>query len=153
MDAPAAASFAVALEEVERERVRETARLARLRDETIERIQHAVPAAVLRGSRDRRLDNNINFTFPGCQSDSLLFLLDEQGISVSTGSACQAGVAQPSHVLLAMGLSEADAHSALRITLGHTTTEADLNRLVAALPGAYERALRAGLTSDARPGH
>jgi cysteine desulfurase len=146
MDAPAAASFAVALEEVERERVRETARLARLRDETIERIQHAVPAAVLRGSRDRRLDNNINFTFPGCQSDSLLFLLDEQGISVSTGSACQAGVAQPSHVLLAMGLSEADAHSALRITLGHTTTEADLDRLVEALPGVFERALRAGLT-------
>jgi cysteine desulfurase len=146
MDAPAAASFAAALEEVERERARETARLARLRDETIERIQHAVPAAVLRGSRDRRLDNNINFTFPGCQSDSLLFLLDEQGISVSTGSACQAGVAQPSHVLLAMGLSEADAHSALRITLGHTTTEADLDRLVEALPGVYERALRAGLT-------
>lgn len=146
MDAPAAASFAVALEEVERERVREAARLASLRDDAIVRIQHAVPSAVLRGTRDNRLDNNINFTFPGCQSDSLLFLLDEQGISVSTGSACQAGVAQPSHVLLAMGLSEADAHSALRITLGHTTTEADLDRLVEALPGVYERALRAGLT-------
>lgn len=151
MDAPAAASFAVALEEVERERVREAARLASLRDDAIVRIQHAVPSAVLRGTRDNRLDNNINFTFPGCQSDSLLFLLDEQGISVSTGSACQAGVAQPSHVLLAMGLSEADAHSALRITLGHTTTEADLDRLVEALPGVYERALRAGLTSDVRP--
>jgi cysteine desulfurase len=151
MDAPAAASFAVALEEVERERVREAARLASLRDDAIVRIQNAVPSAVLRGTRDNRLDNNINFTFPGCQSDSLLFLLDEQGISVSTGSACQAGVAQPSHVLLAMGLSEADAHSALRITLGHTTTEADLDRLVEALPGVYERALRAGLTSDVRP--
>jgi cysteine desulfurase len=146
MDAPAAASFAAALEEVERERARETARLANLRDDAIVRIQQAVPSAVLRGSRENRLDNNINFTFPGCQSDSLLFLLDEQGISVSTGSACQAGVAQPSHVLLAMGLTEADAHSALRITLGHTTTEADLDRLVEALPGVYERALRAGLT-------
>lgn len=151
MDAPAAASFAAALEEVERERARETARLENLRDDAIVRIQHAVPSAVLRGTRENRLDNNINFTFPGCQSDSLLFLLDEQGISVSTGSACQAGVAQPSHVLLAMGLSEADAHSALRITLGHTTTEADLDVLVDALPGVYERALRAGLTSDARP--
>ena len=150
MDAPAAASFAAALEEVERERAREIARLANLRDDAIVRIQQAVPSAVLRGSRENRLDNNINFTFPGCQSDSLLFLLDEQGISVSTGSACQAGVAQPSHVLLAMGLSEADAHSALRITLGHTTTEADLDRLVEALPGVYERALRAGLTSDVR---
>ena len=146
MDAPAAASFAAALEEVERDRARETARLEKLRDDAIARIQHAVPSAVLRGTRDNRLDNNINFTFPGCQSDSLLFLLDEQGISVSTGSACQAGVAQPSHVLLAMGLSEADAQSALRITLGHTTTEADLDRLVEALPGVYERALRAGLT-------
>ncbi|CAB4555016.1 unannotated protein [freshwater metagenome] len=151
MDAPAAASFAAALEEVERERARETARLENLRDDAIVRIQHAVPSAVLRGTRENRLDNNINFTFPGCQSDSLLFLLDEQGISVSTGSACQAGVAQPSHVLLAMGLSEADAHSALRITLGHTTTETDLDVLVDALPGVYERALRAGLTSDARP--
>ena len=146
MDAPAAASFAAALEEVERDRARETARLEKLRDDAIARIQHAVPSAVLRGTRENRLDNNINFTFPGCQSDSLLFLLDEQGISVSTGSACQAGVAQPSHVLLAMGLSEADAQSALRITLGHTTTEADLDRLVEALPGVYERALRAGLT-------
>ncbi|MCX6495177.1 MAG: cysteine desulfurase family protein [Actinobacteria bacterium] len=146
MDAPAAASFAAALEEVERERARETARLANLRDDAIVRIQHAVPSVVLRGTRENRLDNNINFTFPGCQSDSLLFLLDEQGISVSTGSACQAGVAQPSHVLLAMGLSKADAHSALRITLGHTTTETDLDVLVDALPGVYERALRAGLT-------
>jgi len=146
MDAPAAASFAAALEEVERERAGESERLSRLRDDAIARIQHAVPTAVLRGSPDHRLDNNINFTFPGCQSDSLLFLLDEQGISVSTGSACQAGVAQPSHVLLAMGLSETDAHSALRITLGHTTSAADLDVLVHALPEAYERALRAGLT-------
>jgi cysteine desulfurase len=146
LDAPAAASFAAALEEVERERAGETGRLEALRDDAIARILCAVPSAVLRGSREHRLDNNINFTFSGCQSDSLLFLLDEQGISVSTGSACQAGVAQPSHVLLAMGLSETDAQSALRITLGHTTTAADLEALVDALPGAYERASRAGYT-------
>jgi cysteine desulfurase len=106
-----------------------------------------VPAAVPRGSRSDRLEHNINVTFPGCQSDSLLFLLDEQGVSVSTGSACQAGVAQPSHVLMAMGLSEADASSALRITLGHTTTQADVDALVAALPRAYELALSAGRTA------
>ena len=148
LDAPAAASFAAALEDVERGRVAETARLERLRDETIGRIQLAIPSAVLRGSRKNRLDNNINFTFPGCQSDSLLFLLDERGISVSTGSACQAGVAQPSHVLLAMGLGDVDAQSALRITLGYTTTAADLDLLVAALPAAYDRAARAGLTRN-----
>jgi len=129
---------------VERERVAESARLRQLRDETITRILHAVPTAQLRGARDPRLDNNINVTFPGCQSDSLLFLLDEQGISVSTGSACQAGVAQPSHVLLAMGLDETDAQSALRITLGHTTTAADLDALVRALPDVHARAHRAG---------
>ncbi len=147
LDAPAAASFATALEEVVAEFEGESARLAQLRDDTIARIRAVIPEAVLRGSSEHRLDNNINFTFPGCQSDSLLFLLDEAGISVSTGSACQAGVAQPSHVLLAMGLSEADAHSAIRVTLGRTTTQADIDRLIAALPDAYARALRAGRTS------
>ena len=148
LDAPAAASFAAALDEMEREREGEVARLRALTDDTWVRILAAVPAAVPRGSREARLEHNLNLTFPGCQSDSLLFLLDEQGVSVSTGSACQAGVAQPSHVLMAMGLSEADASSALRITLGHTTTQADVDALVAALPRAYELALSAGRTAN-----
>ncbi len=148
LDAPAAASFAAALDEMEREREGEVARLRALTDEAWARILAAVPSAVPRGSREDRLEHNLNLTFPGCQSDSLLFLLDEQGISVSTGSACQAGVAQPSHVLMAMGLSEADASSALRITLGHTTTQADVDALVAALPRAYELALSAGRTAN-----
>ncbi len=148
LDAPAAASFAAALDEMEREREGEVARIRALTDDTWARILAAVPAAVPRGSREARLEHNLNLTFPGCQSDSLLFLLDEQGVSVSTGSACQAGVAQPSHVLMAMGLSEADASSALRITLGHTTTQADVDALVAALPRAYELALSAGRTAN-----
>jgi cysteine desulfurase len=147
LDAPAAASFATALDEAEAVRETEVARLRALTDDAWTRILAAVPAAVPRGSRSDRLEHNINVTFPGCQSDSLLFLLDEQGVSVSTGSACQAGVAQPSHVLMAMGLSEADASSALRITLGHTTTQADVEALVAALPRAYELALSAGRTA------
>ena len=147
LDAPAAASFAAALDEAEAEREAEVARLRELTDDAWKRILAAVPAAIPRGSLSARLEHNINFTFPGCQSDSLLFLLDEQGVSVSTGSACQAGVARPSHVLMAMGLSEADASSALRITLGHTTTQADVDALVAALPRAYERALSAGRTA------
>ena len=148
LDAPAAASFAAALDEVEREREGEVARVRALTDEAWARILAAVPSAVPRGSREARLEHNLNLTFPGCQSDSLLFLLDEQGISVSTGSACQAGVAQPSHVLMAMGLSEADASSALRITLGHTTTQSDVDALVAALPRAYELAVSAGRTAN-----
>ncbi len=148
LDAPAAASFAAALDEVEREREVEVARVRALADEAWARILTEVPSAVPRGSREARLEHNLNLTFPGCQSDSLLFLLDEQGVSVATGSACQAGVAQPSHVLMAMGLDEADASSALRITLGHTTTQADVDALVAALPRAYELALSAGRTAN-----
>jgi cysteine desulfurase len=79
----------------------------------------------------------------------LLFLLDGAGVSVSTGSACQAGVPEASHVLLGMGLSEAEALGALRFTLGHTSTEADVDALLAALPAAVERASRAGYADRA----
>ena len=104
-----------------------------------------MPAAVLHGDPVKRVDNNAHFTFPGCEGDSLLFLLDVAGISVSTGSACRAGIPEPSHVLLAMGLDDVDARGALRITVGHSTTEADIDALLAALPEAYARASRAGL--------
>jgi cysteine desulfurase len=124
----------------------EHARLLTLRDATIEKIQKLVPDAALSGDPVNRLDNNVNFTFPGCQSDSLLFLLDAMGVSVSTGSACQAGVAQPSHVLLAMGHDERGASSALRISLGHTTTQEELDEFFAALPEAVQRARKAGTT-------
>jgi len=146
-DASAAASFAAAARDSDRDRVSEAVRLTALRDATIVRILAALPGASVQGDRVNRLDNNINITFPGCQSDSLLYLLDEQGISVSTGSACQAGVTQASHVLLAMGNDIATASSALRITLGHTTTQDDLDALLVALPQAHARAHAAGLTA------
>lgn len=147
LDAPAIAAFGAAAAEVAASQESEGARLSALRDDLAARILSAVPEAVLRGNPSDRLDNNVNVTFPGCQSDSLLFLLDEQGVSVSTGSACQAGVAQPSHVLLAMGLDEAGASSALRMTLGWATTPADIDRLIEVLPGAYAKALAAGRTA------
>jgi len=120
-------------------------RLRLLRDRLITGIQRAVPSAILRGDPTGRLPGNVHFTFPGCEGDSLLYLLDVAGFSVSTGSACQAGVPEASHVLLAMGLSEADARGALRMTLGDDTTEAEIDALVAALPSAVERAARAGM--------
>jgi len=147
MDAPAIASLAVALSDTAAHQHQEELRLIALRDKTIGGIRRIVPDAVLSGDPTNRLSHNVNFTFPGCQSDSLLFLLDAQGISVSTGSACQAGVAEPSHVLLAMGHDERGATSALRITLGHTTTEDDIDAFLAALPDAVERARRAGITA------
>jgi cysteine desulfurase len=146
-DAPAAASFAAAARESDRERESEVARLTVLRDATIARILSVIPGASLQGDPVNRLDNNINITFPGCQSDSLLYLLDEKGVSVSTGSACQAGVTQASHVLLAMGNDMPAASSALRITLGHTTTQDDLDALLEVLPLAHSRAHAAGLTA------
>ena len=147
MDAPAVASLAAALTQTYECRETEEQRLRALRDKTIAGIQSIVPDAVLSGDPHERLSHNVNFTFPGCQSDSLLFLLDAQGISVSTGSACQAGVAEPSHVLLAMGHDERGATSALRITLGHTTTEVEIDAFLAALPEAVERARRAGVSA------
>lgn len=118
--------------------------LAPLRDRLIAGIHDAVPDAVLRGDPVHRLPGNAHFTFPGCEGDSLLFLLDAAGVSVSTGSACQAGVPEASHVLLAMGLSEPAARGALRCTLGHGSTDADVDALLAALPAAVERARAAG---------
>ena len=125
------------------------ARLRALRDRLIAGIRTAVPSAVLRGDPVDRLAGNAHFTFPGCEGDSLLFLLDVAGFSVSTGSACQAGVPEASHVLLAMGVSESDARGALRITLGPETTEAEVDSFVAALPAAVERASKAGLADRA----
>ena len=94
------------------------------------------------------LPGTLHFTVPGAEGDSLLMLLDARGIAASTGSACQAGVPEPSHVLLAMGLSEADARGALRVTLGPATTVDEIDALLAALPEAVERAQAAGLAGQ-----
>jgi cysteine desulfurase len=147
-DVAAAVSFAVAARAAADELAQERTRLAGLRDRLIRGVREAVPDAVLSGlpeASPERVASNAHFTFPGAQGDSLLFLLDLAGISVSTGSACQAGIPEPSHVLLAMGRDEPDARSALRMTLGRTTTEADVDALIAALPAAYAQASRAGL--------
>jgi cysteine desulfurase len=118
---------------------------SRLRDRLIAGVLEAVPGAVLRGDPIDRLPGNAHFTFPGCEGDSLLFLLDSVGFSVSTGSACQAGVPEASHVLLALGLDEPTARGALRFTLGPATTVDEVDALLAALPAAVRRARIAGL--------
>jgi cysteine desulfurase len=93
-----------------------------------------------------RLPGNAHFSFPGCEGDSLLLLLDARGIECSTGSACSAGVARPSHVLLSMGQDEERARSSLRFSLGHTSTASDVDALVDAIGPVVERARRAGLS-------
>ncbi|MEN2741948.1 cysteine desulfurase family protein [Microbacterium sp. X-17] len=151
-DVAAAVAFAAAALAAEAERADEARRLAGLRDRLIRGVREAVPAAVLSGpepSSGERVAANAHFVFPGAQGDSLLFLLDLAGLSVSTGAACTAGIPEPSHVLLAMGRSEQEARSALRFTLGRTSTEADVDALLAALPSAYAQAARAGLAERA----
>jgi cysteine desulfurase len=146
-DVAGAVSFAVAARHAEDRLSSEPVRLAALRDRVVAGILADVPSARLNGpTGDRRLPGNAHFAFPGCEGDSLLFLLDMAGVSVSTGSACQAGIPEPSHVLRAMGRSELDARGALRVTLGHSTTDADVDALLAAVPHAYAQAARAGLS-------
>ena len=142
LDTPAIAAFARALELAVDGRELLHARLERLRTELVDRVLDAVPDVVVNGDPQpgHRLPGIAHLGFPGCEGDSLLMLLDAAGIECSTGSACTAGVPQPSHVLLAMGQPEDVARGSLRFSLGHTTTREDLDRLVAVLPGAVERA-------------
>lgn len=113
--------------------------VAALRDRLLAGLA-ALPGVTLRGARDDRLPGNAHATFAGADGDALLYLLDREGFSVSTGSACQAGVAEVSHVLLAMGVPEAEARGALRFTLGPTTTADEIDALLAVLPDVLARA-------------
>lgn len=146
LDTASIAAFAAAAESATTALAAESARIRALRDRLVDGVRERVPEAVLRGAAgDGRLPGNAHFTFPGCEGDSLLFLLDLAGVESSTGSACTAGVPRPSHVLLAMGLDEDTARGAQRFTLGHASTEADVDALLTALPDAYARALKAGM--------
>jgi cysteine desulfurase len=145
LDTPAIRAFAVAAAECARGRVDEAARLAELRDDLIAQVLAAVPDAVLNGPPPGpdRLPGNAHFSFPGCEGDALLMLLDANGIACSTGSACTAGVAEPSHVLLAMGADDSRARGSLRFSLGHTSTKNDVDALALVIGEAVDRARRA----------
>lgn len=153
-DVASAAAFATAARLAASEMSVEQERLRRLRDRLVDAVLAGVPDVVLNGppiGGDHRLASNAHFAFSGCQGDSILFLLDMAGISVSTGSACQAGVPEPSHVLLAMGRTEDVARSALRVTLGRTTTDADVDAFLEAIPGVVRSARKAGLSEREVP--
>src|SRR6202789_609971 len=145
LDAPAIRAFATAAVISAEHREAEAKRLSVLRDDLIRQITEAVPDAILNGPPPGpgRLPGNAHFSFPGCEGDALLMLLDAKDIAASTGSACTAGVAQPSHVLLAMGADANRARSSLRFSLGHTSTQEDVDALGAAIGEAVQRARRA----------
>jgi cysteine desulfurase len=148
VDVPAIHAMATAVREVVKRREKRARELAELRDDLVIAVRAAVPDAILNG--DPGLPTHAHFTFPGCAGDSLLMLLDAKGIECSTGSACTAGVAQPSHVLLAMGMDPAAARGSLRFSLGHTSTKADVAALAQAIGPAVERARTAGLSGMRR---
>ncbi|MFD4353325.1 cysteine desulfurase family protein [Nocardia sp. NPDC058518] len=143
-DVAAAIGMAAALRDAVADLPARAQQLRALREELIDGVRAAVPEAVLNGPADR-LPGNAHFTFPGCEGDSLLMLLDAAGVECSTGSACNAGVASPSHVLIAMGVQPWQARSSLRFSLGHTSTRADVETLLTVLPQVIDRARAAGL--------
>jgi cysteine desulfurase len=153
LDVPAIRGFAVAMHHATADLAVESKRLVALRDRLIRGAQDAgfgvrVSGDWEPGDGNGRLPGNAHLLVPGCDGDSLLYLLDAAGVECSTGSACQAGVPQPSHVLLAMGMPEHQARGALRLTLGHTSTNADVDAFLAALPAALERAQRAQVATS-----
>ncbi len=151
IDAPAIAGFATAVELAVGQQDDHAARVSALRDDLVRHVRLRVPDAQLNGDDEagpeHRLPGNAHLTFPGCEGDSLLMLLDARGIACSTGSACSAGVPQPSHVLLAMGRTDEQARSSLRFSLGHTSTQQDVDALVEAVGPVVERARAAGVAA------
>ncbi|WP_411143770.1 cysteine desulfurase family protein [Streptomyces sp. x-80] len=148
LDTPAVVAFAAAGRHAAAHREEFARDIGALRDQLVKAVHAAAPDAVLGGDPDPagRLPANAHFSFPGCEGDSLLLLLDAQGIACSTGSACTAGVAQPSHVLLATGMDRDLARGTLRFSLGHTSTEQDVAALAAAIGPVVARARSAGLS-------
>ena len=129
-----------------------SARLRALRDRLVEGVLAEIDDVRFNGSRDSRLPGNAHFTFRGCEGDSLLMLLDANGIECSTGSACTAGVPQASHVLIAVGDDPATARGSLRLSLGHTSVDDDVDAALRVLPGAVDRARRAALAAAGASG-
>ena len=146
LDTPGIVGLAHAAAIAVAEQPERAARVGALRDDLVAEVLRQVPDAVLNGAAPGpgRLPGNAHFSFPGCEGDSLLMLLDARGIECSTGSACSAGVARPSHVLLAMGADEERARGSLRFSLGHTSATADVSALADAIGPVVERARRAG---------
>ncbi len=147
IDAPGAVGLAYAVADAVRRQPAEGRRLDALRRRLVDGVRGVVDDVLVNGHPVEHLPGIAHLSFPGCEGDSLLMLLDARGIECSTGSACSAGVAQPSHVLLAMGADPARARGSLRFSLGHTSTEADVDAVVDAIGPVVERARRAGVTS------
>jgi cysteine desulfurase len=145
-DSAAASAMALAVKEAVDEQAQLEILHAKLSARLVAGVRDVAPDVKVSSEHVPRLANNVHFRFPGCLGDSLLFLLDINGVSVSTGSACAAGVSSPSHVVLSLGANSDEAMGTMRITFGHNSTEADVDAFLDAFPKAYEGAKKAGLT-------
>jgi len=114
-------------------------RIKKLRDKIVEEVLKLIPNSKLNGSRQHRLQNNANFSFPGAEGESIMMALDQERIAVSTGSACASENLQPSHVLTALGLKPEESHTSIRVTLGKYTKEEEIDRFLEVLPKVVER--------------
>jgi cysteine desulfurase len=148
LNAPAIVAFTAAAEVAIRDRTENFGRIRELRDYFIKGLKRAVPDVHINSVADPALPGIVNATFPGTESDALLLLLDSEGISCSAGSACSAGVPRPSHVLVALGLSETDADASLRISIGTTNTKSELDQVLKVMPSVVERARAAFVASE-----
>ena len=140
LNAPGIVAFAAAAQDAISHRSETQIRVRELKNLLVKLVQEVLPDVTVNGSVGPSLPGIVNLTFPGTESDGLLLLLDAEGIFCSTGSACSAGVPRPSHVLLAMGLSERTARSSLRFSLGASSTEAEVQFLASAIPAVVTRA-------------
>lgn len=145
-DAAAASAMALAVKEAVAEQPLKRTLHEKLSEKLIAGVRAIAPEVKVSSEHAPRLANNVHFRFPGCLGDSLLFLMDVNGVSISTGSACAAGVSSPSHVVLSLGADSDEAMGTMRITFGHTSSESDVDAFLEAFPTAYEGAKKAGLT-------
>ncbi len=131
--------LAAALRLVTANRDAESRRVTALRDKLAAGIQGVLPDAILNGDTKRRLPNNVNVSIPGAEGEAMVLYLDNAGIMASTGSACSSGSLDPSHVLLAIGCTREEAQQSLRLTLGRSTGEDDVGKVIEVLPGIISR--------------
>jgi cysteine sulfinate desulfinase/cysteine desulfurase-like protein len=118
--------------------IRSSDEVENLRDKLQSGIQELIPEAEVNGPQDCRLPNTLSVTLPDIRGESLVVAMDQQGISLSSGSACKSGSPKPTHVLMAMGRSEREAHCTVRLSLSRDTTEEDIDRTLAALAQVLE---------------
>jgi cysteine desulfurase len=144
LDTPAIAGLAAAIAASMDDRTERVERVRHLRDELVARVTRDIDGVTRNGDPYASLPGIAHLSFDGCEGDALLLLLDAAGVECSRGSACSAGVPQPSHVLLAMGMDPLSARSSLRFSFGHTSTQHDVDRVLEVLPAVVARARRAG---------